>query len=79
MLFRSYRDAHYWLEAAGARAGDMAAGVDVISLPEQWEESSAESNRNNFLFYRRWGGLKNTQENHEKFREELVRLLKKNL
>ncbi|OCK97835.1 uncharacterized protein K441DRAFT_546503, partial [Cenococcum geophilum 1.58] len=73
-----YRDAHYWLEAAGARAGDMAAGVDVISFPEPREESSPESNRNGFPYYRRWGGFKSTQENHEKFREELVKLLKKN-
>lgn len=72
-----YRDAHYWLEAAGARAGDMAAGVDVISLPEPREESSAESNWNSLPYYRRWSGFKNTQENHEKFREELVRLLKR--
>ena len=72
-----YRDAHYWLEAAGARAGDMAAGVDVISLPEPREESSAESNWNSLPYYRRWGGFRNTQENHEKFREELVRLLKR--
>ena len=72
-----YRDAHYWLEAAGARAGDMAAGVDVISFPEPPEESSAELNRNGFFPHYRRRGF-NTQENHEKFREELVRLLKKN-
>jgi hypothetical protein len=71
-----YRDAHYWLEAAGARAGDMAAGVDIISFPEPHESPSAESNRNGFPYYRRRDF--NTQGNHEKFREELVKLLKKN-